>query len=61
MAFYLRKKLLPAEVNMLDLAPGALAMTVSYAGRNKVNSENTGAEAAGNPAMQFNIFGTSGA
>jgi hypothetical protein len=45
---------------MLALAPGAVAIIVSYAGRNRVNLGNTGAGNADEGAMQFNISGTTG-
>jgi hypothetical protein len=55
-----KRRLLPAEGNMLVLAPGALAIIGSYAGPNRVNLGNTGAVDADEEAMQFNILGTIG-
>jgi len=40
--------------------PGAVAMTDSEFGRSKVNLENTGAAAADDQVMQFNISETTG-
>jgi hypothetical protein len=41
--------------------PGAVAMTDFESGPTKVNLANTGAAAAGDQVMQFNISGTIGA
>jgi len=46
---------------MLAPVPGAVAMTDFEPGQAKVNLANTGAAAADDPVMQFNILGTIGA
>ncbi len=61
MAFSLRKWRAPAAVSLPDPAPFAVEMTDSESGPAKVNLEDTGAAAAEDPVMQFNISGTIGA
>jgi hypothetical protein len=61
MAFPPKKPGLPAVGNMLALVPGAVAMTDSESGPAKANLANTGAAAADDPVMRFNISGTIGA
>jgi len=61
MAFPLKKPGLPAVGNMPAPVPGAVAMTDSESGPAKVNLVNTGAAAAEDQVMQFNISGTIGA
>ena len=56
-----KKQVLPAVGNMLAPVPGAVAMTDSGFGRSKVKPANTGAAAADDQVMQFNISGTIGA
>ena len=61
MAFPLKKPGLPAGGNMPAPVPGAVVMTDSESGPTKVNLANTGAAAADDQVMQFNISGTIGA
>jgi hypothetical protein len=55
MDFSPKKQPLPAAENLLALVPGAAAMIVSKPGQVKASLENTGAAAADDPVMQFNI------
>jgi len=61
MAFHPKKQGLPAVGNMLALVPGAAAMTDSESCPAKANLANTGAAAADDQVMRFNISGTIGA
>jgi len=61
MAFPPKKPGLPAVGNMPAPVPGAVARTDLESGPAKVNLANTGAGAADDPVMQFNILGTIGA
>lgn len=57
MAFSPKKQGLQAAASTPAAVPGAAAMIVSELGPAKVKRENTGAGAAGDPVMQFNISG----
>jgi len=61
MAFPPKKPGLPAVGNMPAPVPGAVARTDFESSPAKVNLANTGAAAAEDQVMQFNISGTIGA
>jgi len=61
MAFPPKKQVLPAVGNMPALVHGAVAMTDSEFGPAKGKPASTGAAAADDQVMRFNISGTIGA
>ena len=61
MAFFQNVQVRQVAASTPALVPGAAAMIGFDAGQVKVTLENTGAAAAGDSGMQFNISGTIGA